>query len=191
MDVDKAGTGDATDYRTEQTRSVSTSEDEDADSVVDGWNEVTQKKRTHEPKQGGETRIRSFNKPDALRPPKHRQQGSTSKQDALPRDDIKGACHDTSPDLSIWSDVGTITWSNNFEDLGSDHRVVCVTMGEDRGKIDGCQKARVVDWDKFRAHREREKQEGPIKDMGEWCRELLADVEKATKNRMARQAKRT
>ncbi|KAL3193805.1 hypothetical protein MRX96_000099 [Rhipicephalus microplus] len=93
----------------------------------------------------------------------------------------QGACRDTSPDLSIWSDAGAITWSNTFEDLGSDHRFLCMTMGEDRGKMDGCQKARVVDWDKFREQREREKQEGPIEDIGEWCRELLADVEEATK----------
>ncbi|KAL3201367.1 hypothetical protein MRX96_042966 [Rhipicephalus microplus] len=58
------------------------------------------------------------------------------------------------PDLSIWSDVGAITWSNTFEDLGSDHRVLCMTMGEDRGEMDGCRKARVVDWDKFREQRE-------------------------------------
>ncbi|KAL3181699.1 hypothetical protein MRX96_036219 [Rhipicephalus microplus] len=56
----------------------------------------------------------------------------------------QGACRDTSPDLSIWSDAGAITWSNTFEDLGSDHRVLCMTMGEDRGRMDGCQKARVV-----------------------------------------------
>ncbi|KAL3186846.1 hypothetical protein MRX96_004830 [Rhipicephalus microplus] len=93
----------------------------------------------------------------------------------------QGACRDTSPELSIWSDAGAITWSNTFEDLGSDHRVLCMTMGEDEDKIDGCQKAGVVDWDKFREQREREKQEGPIEDIGEWCREILADVEKATK----------
>ncbi|KAH8021045.1 hypothetical protein HPB51_012066 [Rhipicephalus microplus] len=93
----------------------------------------------------------------------------------------QGACRDTSPDLSVWSDAGAITWSNTFEDLGSNHRVLCMTMGEDRGKMHGCQKARVMYWDKFREQREREKQEGPIEDIGEWCRELLADVEKATK----------
>ncbi|KAH8040750.1 hypothetical protein HPB51_012920 [Rhipicephalus microplus] len=93
----------------------------------------------------------------------------------------QGACHDTSPDPYIWSDAGAITWSNTFEDLVSDHRVLCVTMGEDEAKMGGCQKARVVDWDKFRKHREREKQEGPNEDIGELCRELLADVGKATK----------
>ncbi|KAL3196548.1 hypothetical protein MRX96_045166 [Rhipicephalus microplus] len=103
----------------------------------------------------------------------------------------QGACRDTSPDLSIWSDAGAITWSNTFEDMGSDHRVLCMTMGEDRGKMYGCQKARVVDWDKFREQREREKQEGPIEDIGEWCRELLVDVVKSYKrNRMTRQANR-
>ncbi|KAL3225437.1 hypothetical protein MRX96_049223 [Rhipicephalus microplus] len=79
----------------------------------------------------------------------------------------QGACRDTSPNLSIWSDAGAITWSNTFEDLGSDHRVLCMTMGEDRGKMDGRQKARVVDLDKFREQREREKQEGPIENIGE------------------------
>ncbi|KAL3202232.1 hypothetical protein MRX96_042608 [Rhipicephalus microplus] len=93
----------------------------------------------------------------------------------------QGACRDMSHDLSIWSDAGAITWSNTFEDLGSDHIVLCMTMGEDRGKMDGCQKARVVDSDKLREQKERDKQEGPIEDIGEWCRELLADVEKATK----------
>ncbi|KAL3254899.1 hypothetical protein MRX96_046721 [Rhipicephalus microplus] len=93
----------------------------------------------------------------------------------------QGACRDTSADLSIWSDAGAITWSNTFEDLGSDHRVLCMTRGEDKGKMDGCQKARVVDWDKFREQREREKQVGPIEDLGEWCRELLADVENLQK----------
>ncbi|KAL3248102.1 hypothetical protein MRX96_056675 [Rhipicephalus microplus] len=51
----------------------------------------------------------------------------------------QGACHDTSPDLFIWSDAGAITWSNTFEDLRSDHRVLCMKMGEDRGKTDDCQ----------------------------------------------------
>ncbi|KAH7968387.1 hypothetical protein HPB52_008037 [Rhipicephalus sanguineus] len=87
----------------------------------------------------------------------------------------QGACRDTSPDLSIWSDAGTIAWSNSFEDLGSDHRVLCVTVGEDESEVDVCRKARVVDWDKFRETREREKQDGPIEDIGEWCRRLLAD----------------
>ncbi|KAH7973212.1 hypothetical protein HPB52_022928 [Rhipicephalus sanguineus] len=41
----------------------------------------------------------------------------------------QGSCRDTSPDLSIWSDAGATAWSNSFEDLGSDHRVLCVTVG--------------------------------------------------------------
>ncbi|KAH8026663.1 hypothetical protein HPB51_023681 [Rhipicephalus microplus] len=91
MDVDEAGTGEATDQRTEQTRSVSTSEDEDADSVTDGWIEVTRKKkRTRTPKQGGEKRTRPFTKPDVPMPLKHCQQGSTSKQDTqTAQNDIK------------------------------------------------------------------------------------------------------
>ncbi|KAL1479908.1 hypothetical protein MTO96_051488 [Rhipicephalus appendiculatus] len=44
----------------------------------------------------------------------------------------QGACRDTSPDLSIWSDAGVIAWSNSFEDLGSDHRILCVTGGRIR-----------------------------------------------------------
>lgn len=93
----------------------------------------------------------------------------------------QGACRDTSPDLSIWSDAGAIAWSNSFEDLGSDHRVLCVTVGEDESEVDVCRKARVVDWDKFRETREREKQDGPIEDIGEWCRRLLADVRELQK----------
>ncbi|KAH7983853.1 hypothetical protein HPB52_014784 [Rhipicephalus sanguineus] len=80
----------------------------------------------------------------------------------------QGACRDTSPDLSIWSDAGAVSWSNSFEDLRSDHRVLCVTVGEDESEMDVCRKARVVDWDKFRENREREKQDGPIADIGEW-----------------------
>ncbi|KAL3203222.1 hypothetical protein MRX96_042014 [Rhipicephalus microplus] len=53
----------------------------------------------------------------------------------------QGACRDTSPDLTIRSDAGAIAWSNTFADLGSDLRVLCMTMGEDRGKMDDCQKA--------------------------------------------------
>ncbi|KAH7943921.1 hypothetical protein HPB52_013129 [Rhipicephalus sanguineus] len=91
-----------------------------------------------------------------------------------------GACRNTSPDLSIWSDAGAIAWSNSFEDLESDHRILCVTVGEDESEVDVCRKARVVDWDKFREIREREKQDGLIEDIGEWCRRLLADVKRAT-----------
>ncbi|KAL1444204.1 hypothetical protein MTO96_029970 [Rhipicephalus appendiculatus] len=43
------------------------------------------------------------------------------------------------------------------------------------------RKVRIVEWDKFRKTRDREKKEGPIKDIGAWCTEILADVEKATK----------
>ncbi|KAL1476851.1 hypothetical protein MTO96_036193 [Rhipicephalus appendiculatus] len=74
------------------------------------------------------------------------------------------------PDLSIWSDAGAIAWSNSFEDLGSDHRILCVTVGEDESEMGGCRKARIVDWDKFRENREREKQESPIEDIGECTR---------------------
>ncbi|KAH7953651.1 hypothetical protein HPB49_010880 [Dermacentor silvarum] len=92
----------------------------------------------------------------------------------------QGVCRDTSPDLSVWSGADMVTWSNSFEDLGSDHRILCVTVGENESEEDVCRKARIVDWDRFRKNRERDKKEGPIKDISEWCRELLADVEKST-----------
>ncbi|KAL1423534.1 hypothetical protein MTO96_020922 [Rhipicephalus appendiculatus] len=43
------------------------------------------------------------------------------------------------------------------------------------------RQVRIVEWDKFRKTRDREKKEGPIEDIGAWCKEILADVEKATK----------
>ncbi|XP_075553569.1 uncharacterized protein LOC142586202 [Dermacentor variabilis] len=92
----------------------------------------------------------------------------------------QGVCRDTSPDLSVWSGADVVTWSNSFEDLGSDHRILCVTVGEDESEEGVCRKARIVDWDRFRKHREQDKKEGPIEDISEWCRVLLADVEKAT-----------
>ncbi|XP_070377085.1 uncharacterized protein [Dermacentor albipictus] len=92
----------------------------------------------------------------------------------------QGVCRDTSPDLSVWSGAGVVTWSNSFEDLGSDHRILCVTVGEDKNEEVVCRKARIVDWDRFRKNREQDKKEGPIEDISEWCRVILADVEKAT-----------
>ncbi|KAH8039241.1 hypothetical protein HPB51_005487 [Rhipicephalus microplus] len=41
-------------------------------------------------------------------------------------------------------------------------------------------KVRIVDCDKFRKNRDNEK-EDPIKDIGSWCKKILADGEKATK----------
>ncbi|KAH8026307.1 hypothetical protein HPB51_019457 [Rhipicephalus microplus] len=92
-----------------------------------------------------------------------------------------GACRDTSPNLAIWLDEGAIAWSNSFEDLGSHHRVLCLTVVEAESEVDGCQKAKIVDWDELRENREREKQASPIEDIGEWCRGLLADVDRVTK----------
>ncbi|KAH7933131.1 hypothetical protein HPB49_017785 [Dermacentor silvarum] len=92
----------------------------------------------------------------------------------------QGVCRDTSPDLSVWSGTDVVTWSNSFEDLGSEHRILCATVGESESEEDICRKARIVDWDRFRKNRERDKKEGPIEDISEWCRELLADVAKAT-----------
>ncbi|KAL3226774.1 hypothetical protein MRX96_048904 [Rhipicephalus microplus] len=65
--------------------------------------------------------------------------------------------------------------------IGGDHRVPCVTMGADEAKMNGCQKARVVDLDKLRNQRKSDKRAGLIDDIGEWCREILVDVEKTTK----------
>ncbi|KAL3191208.1 hypothetical protein MRX96_018779 [Rhipicephalus microplus] len=102
----------------------------------------------------------------------------------------QGACRDTSPDLSIWSDTGAIPWSNTFKNLGSDHRVLCTTMGEDRGKMDGCQKASHGLEQVSRAKRTRE--------AGRADRGYRGMVQVTTRgrrkgykrNRMARQAKR-
>ncbi|XP_037575003.1 uncharacterized protein LOC119457475 [Dermacentor silvarum] len=91
----------------------------------------------------------------------------------------QGVCRDTSPDLSVWSGADVVTWSNFLEDLGSDHRILCVTVGENESEEDVCRKARIVDWDRFRKNTEGDK-EGPIEGISEWCRELLADVAKAT-----------
>ncbi|KAH7949261.1 hypothetical protein HPB49_006766 [Dermacentor silvarum] len=77
----------------------------------------------------------------------------------------QGVCRDTSPDLSVWSGTDVVTWSNSFEDLGSDHRILCVTVGENESEEDVCRKARIVDWDRFRKNRERDKKEGSIEDI--------------------------
>ncbi|KAH7974839.1 hypothetical protein HPB49_020275 [Dermacentor silvarum] len=65
--------------------------------------------------------------------------------------------------------AGVVTWLNSFENLASDHRVLCVTEGDDENEEDTCRNARIVDWDRFRKNRERDK-EGPIKDISEWCK---------------------
>ncbi|KAH8024642.1 hypothetical protein HPB51_000082 [Rhipicephalus microplus] len=91
MKVDEAGTGEATDHRTEQTRSVSTSEDEDADSVADGWIEVTRKKR------GRASQTKVVRQEDDRSPSPMRQCHRSivskvlraSKMPRPPRDDIK------------------------------------------------------------------------------------------------------
>ncbi|KAL1466180.1 hypothetical protein MTO96_042902, partial [Rhipicephalus appendiculatus] len=43
------------------------------------------------------------------------------------------------------------------------------------------RKVRIVEWDNFRKKRDREKKEGAIQDIGAWCKKILADAEKATK----------
>ncbi|KAH7932996.1 hypothetical protein HPB49_006218 [Dermacentor silvarum] len=75
----------------------------------------------------------------------------------------QGVCRDTSPDLSVWSGTDMVTWSNSFEDLGSDHRILCVTVGENESEEDVCRKARIVDWDRFRKNRERERRRARLK----------------------------
>ncbi|KAH8024447.1 hypothetical protein HPB51_023556 [Rhipicephalus microplus] len=91
MDVDEAGTGEAADHRTEQTRHVSMNEDEDADSVADSWIEVTRKKR------GRASQNKVVRREDARSPSPVRQGCRSvvskvlraSKMPRLPRDDIK------------------------------------------------------------------------------------------------------
>lgn len=90
MNVDEAGTGEATDHRTEQARSVSMGEDEDDDGVADGWIEVTQK--------SGRASQNKVVKQEDARSPSPMRQGRrsivskvlrASKMPRLPRDDIK------------------------------------------------------------------------------------------------------
>ncbi|KAL1482600.1 hypothetical protein MTO96_014118 [Rhipicephalus appendiculatus] len=64
----------------------------------------------------------------------------------------QGVCRDTTPDLSM----------------------IVKEQASNR-------KVRIVEWDKFGKTRDREKKEGAIQDIGAWCKEILADVEKATK----------
>ncbi|KAH7951768.1 hypothetical protein HPB52_012751 [Rhipicephalus sanguineus] len=37
---------------------------------------------------------------------------------------------DTTPDLTLCKNAGRITWENTFEDLGSDHRILSIALGE-------------------------------------------------------------
>ncbi|KAH7963760.1 hypothetical protein HPB52_022724 [Rhipicephalus sanguineus] len=91
MEVDEAGTGEPPDNRYEEARSVSAREDEDADSVADGWIEVTRRRRgraNHNKVEGQE---------DARSQSPMRQGGRSivskvlraSKMPRLPSDDLK------------------------------------------------------------------------------------------------------
>ncbi|KAH7984711.1 hypothetical protein HPB52_023576 [Rhipicephalus sanguineus] len=90
MEVDEAGTGEPPDKRYEEARSVSTREDEDADSVADGWIEVTRRRgrANHNKVEGQE---------DARSQSPMRQGGRSivskvlraSKMPRLPTDDLK------------------------------------------------------------------------------------------------------
>ncbi|KAL1432028.1 hypothetical protein MTO96_013698 [Rhipicephalus appendiculatus] len=93
----------------------------------------------------------------------------------------QGACRETTPDLSMCVNADDVSWANTFEDLGSDHRILSVVVGRIVEEQASNRKVRIVEWDKFRKTRDREKKEGPIEDIGAWCKKILADVEKATK----------
>ncbi|KAH8031989.1 hypothetical protein HPB51_022511 [Rhipicephalus microplus] len=40
-----------------------------------------------------------------------------------------GPHRDTTPDLTLCKNAGRITWENTFEDLGSDYRILSITLG--------------------------------------------------------------
>ncbi|KAL1424129.1 hypothetical protein MTO96_003627 [Rhipicephalus appendiculatus] len=91
MEVDAAGTGEAPDNRTGESRSVSACDDEDADSVADGWIEVRHRRggRANHNEVAGQEDARSHS-------PMHQGGRSivskvlrASKMPRLPRDDIK------------------------------------------------------------------------------------------------------
>nr|XP_037275644.1 uncharacterized protein LOC119168343 [Rhipicephalus microplus] len=89
-----------------------------------------------------------------------------------------GSHRDTMPDLTLCKNVGRYAWENTFEDLGSDHRVLSIALGNPPTR--NCKRTiRRVDWDEFRKSR-NEKEQGPIENIEEWSSELLRYVEKAT-----------
>ncbi|KAL1433863.1 hypothetical protein MTO96_012199 [Rhipicephalus appendiculatus] len=69
---------------------------------------------------------------------------------------------------------GYVTHSPLSDRTGRDIKMIVEDQASNR-------KVRIVEWDKFRKTRDREKKEGPIEDIGAWCKQILADVEKATK----------
>ncbi|KAH8041353.1 hypothetical protein HPB51_014634 [Rhipicephalus microplus] len=63
-----------------------------------------------------------------------------------------GPHRDTTLDLTLCKNAGRITWENTFEDLGSDHRILSIALGNPPTR--NCKRTiRRVDWDKF--HRSR------------------------------------
>ncbi|KAH7938912.1 hypothetical protein HPB52_002212 [Rhipicephalus sanguineus] len=57
-----------------------------------------------------------------------------------------GPHRDTTPDLTLCKNAGIITWENTFEELGSDHRILSIALG-DPPAISRKHKVRLVDWD--------------------------------------------
>ncbi|KAH6945147.1 hypothetical protein HPB50_007424 [Hyalomma asiaticum] len=89
-----------------------------------------------------------------------------------------GLNRDTTPDLTLCKNIRHIKWENTFEDLGSDHRILNVSIGN--AVLSPTQvHTKLVDWDKFRKNRNDKEQE-PITNIEHWNQELLEDMEKAT-----------
>lgn len=89
-----------------------------------------------------------------------------------------GLNRDTTPDLTLCKNIRHIKWENTFEDLGSDHRILNISIGN--ALLSPTQvHTKLVDWDKFRKNRNDKEQE-PITNIEHWNQELLEDVGKAT-----------
>ncbi|KAH7958001.1 hypothetical protein HPB51_028012 [Rhipicephalus microplus] len=78
----------------------------------------------------------------------------------------QGACRDTSPDLSVWSDAGAITWSNTFEDLGSNHRVLCMTMERIEAKCTAVKKLESCTGTSFESKENERSRKGRLRISG-------------------------
>nr|XP_037280028.1 uncharacterized protein LOC119172996 [Rhipicephalus microplus] len=90
----------------------------------------------------------------------------------------QGLHRDTTPDLTLCKNAGRITWENTFEDLGSNHRMFSIALGNLPSR--NCKRTiRRVEWDQFRKST-KEKEQGPIGNVEECSSALLRDVEKAT-----------
>ncbi|KAH6921218.1 hypothetical protein HPB50_027787 [Hyalomma asiaticum] len=89
-----------------------------------------------------------------------------------------GLKRDTTPDLTLCKNIRHIKWENTFEDQGSYHRILNVSIGN--AVLSPTQvPTKLVDWDKFRKNRNDNEQE-PITNIEHWNQELLEDVGKAT-----------